>query len=62
MKIKLRRGKLVEFIMTKKLEEAIDFFGSTCEYAVKTPGEPHLWEVNKNAEILYTEKAIIFTT
>ena len=35
--------------MTKQLEEAIEIFGSTCRYAVKTPGAPHLWEVNENA-------------
>ena len=35
-------------------------FGSTCGYAVKTPKEPHLWEVNENTEILNTERAKIF--
>ena len=46
--------------MTKQLEEAIEIFGSTCGYAVKNPGAPHLWEVNDNAEILDTEKSKIF--
>ena len=46
--------------MTKQLEEAISVFGSTCGYAVKTPGTPHLWEVNENAETLDAEKARIF--
>ena len=46
--------------MTKKLEESIKIFGSTCGYAVKIPAELHLWEVNENAERLETEKSIIF--
>ena len=46
--------------MTKQLEEAIEMFGITCGYAVKTPGAPHLWKVNENAERLDTEKANIF--
>ena len=35
-------------------------FGNTCGYAIKTPGEPYLREVNDNADRLYTEKAKIF--
>ena len=27
---------------------------------MKTPGAPHLWEVNDNSEVLDTEKAKIF--
>ena len=46
--------------MAKQLEEAMEFFWSTCGYAVKTPGAPHLWEVYDNAERLDTEKAKIF--
>ena len=46
--------------MTKKLEEAIKMFGITCGYDVKTPGAPHLWEINDNAEKLDTEKSKIF--
>ena len=42
--------------MTKKLEEAINFFGNACGYAVKTPGAPHLWEVNKNSKGIDTER------
>ena len=40
--------------MMKQLEEAIYIFGSTCEYVVKTPGAPHLWEVNDNSGRLDT--------
>ena len=32
-------------------------FWSTCDYAMKTLGEPHLWEENENAEIPDKEKA-----
>ena len=46
--------------MTKQLEESIEIFGSTCGYDVKTPGAPHLWEVNDNSERLDIEKAKIF--
>ena len=46
MKIKLRKEKLLELVMTKQLEEVIEMFGSTCGYAVKTSGGPHLLEVN----------------
>ena len=35
-------------------------FGIKCGYAVKTPGEPHLWEVNENAGRLDTEKVKVF--
>ena len=60
MKIKLRKDKLVEFVITKQLDEAIVMFGSTCGYYMKTSLVPHLWEVYENAERLHTEKAKIF--
>ena len=60
MKIKLRKEKLVELIMKKQLEEAIEMFGSTCGCSVKTPVAPYLWEVNDNAERLDTKKSKIF--
>ena len=41
MKIKLRKDE-------------IEKFGSTCGYAVETPGAPRLWEVNDNAERIDT--------
>ena len=40
MKIKLRKDKLVELSMTNQSKESIEMFGSTCGYAVKTPGAP----------------------
>ena len=57
MEIKLRKEKIVELSMTKQLEEAIKMFWSTCDYYMKTLGDPHLWEENDNAEILDKEKA-----
>ena len=60
MKVKLSKGKLVELSMTKQFEEAIEIFGSICGYGVKTPGVPHLWELNENAERLDTKNSKIF--
>ena len=60
MQINLRNDKLVELSTTKQWEESIKMFGSTYDYAVKTPEEPHLWESNDNAERLDTEKAKLF--
>ena len=60
MKIKLRKDKLVELIMTKQLDEAIEICESKCGYAVKTSLVPHLWEINENAKRIDTEKAKIF--
>ena len=60
IKIKLRKVKLVKLSMTKQLEEATEFFRSTCGYAVRTPGAPHVFEVNENAERLDAEKSRIF--
>ena len=60
MKIKLRKDKLVESSIKKQPEEYIEVFGFTCGYSLKTPGVPHLWEVNENAKRLDTEKAKIF--
>ena len=62
MEIKLRRDTLVESIMTKKLEEAIEMFGSTCGYALKTSGAAHLWEVNVNSERLDKKSENIYFT
>ena len=41
MKIKLRKEKLVELSMKKQLKGSIKMFGSTCGYAVRTPGLPY---------------------
>ena len=60
MKVKLRKDTLVESSMTKKLEEVIEMFESTCAYAVKTPGAPQLWKLNENAERLDRQKVKIF--
>ena len=46
IQITLRKEKIVELIITGKLWENIEIFGSTCGYAVITPGGSHLWELN----------------
>ena len=46
--------------MKKNRKKLSIVLGCICGYAMKTPGAPHLWEINDNSERLDTERAKIF--
>jgi hypothetical protein len=48
----LRDDGLIEIKMKKQIEEAAEMVGDICSYKVTSPCAVHLWDVNKDVELL----------